>query len=319
MLYRTLLGMRHAPSPVEPGPRRAAPLPPTSSTPPPPPARRQFYALAPLSALIDLFRLGGPKDLHGRGWLILFQLLGIAAKASGLPRVWCARVRAFACLCVRVYVHVRARVWALSVGRAFAGANESRGELSSCTLLTCRLPGPSLPGRCTSPLQQVGGRAGTGALKATARVCAVHSCEMWQAWPKQVLGNLRTVATWTCCICSHAASAPLTEPRPCSRPPAPGEGPRSFGGAAPPAPAPPSGYARVDDPFAAAPVSSYSIHQPHPPLPTSSPAMQRQPPAQPQQQPAPAPVQQQQAAAPAPQQQPPQQQAVPPAPAPELL
>ncbi|KAI8470108.1 MAG: hypothetical protein J3K34DRAFT_421825 [Monoraphidium minutum] len=47
-----------------------------------------FYAVAPLSALIDLFRLGGPKDLHGRGWLILFQLLAIAAKAAAALFAW---------------------------------------------------------------------------------------------------------------------------------------------------------------------------------------------------------------------------------------
>ncbi len=43
----------------------------------------QFYGLAPFSAFIDLLRLGGPRELRARGWLIFFQLLGIAAKVCG--------------------------------------------------------------------------------------------------------------------------------------------------------------------------------------------------------------------------------------------
>ena len=56
--------------------------------------RRQFFALTPLSAFLDLLRLGGPKDLHGRGWLIFFQLLGVAAKVC---YVWFAAWQSWPC------------------------------------------------------------------------------------------------------------------------------------------------------------------------------------------------------------------------------
>jgi hypothetical protein len=48
----------------------------------------QFYGLAAFSACVDLFRLGGPKDLHHRGWLIFFQLLAIVAKVAGSLFAW---------------------------------------------------------------------------------------------------------------------------------------------------------------------------------------------------------------------------------------
>jgi hypothetical protein len=44
--------------------------------------------LAPLSAFLTLLRLGGAHGTHGRGWLIIVQLLEIAAQVCCVGVGW---------------------------------------------------------------------------------------------------------------------------------------------------------------------------------------------------------------------------------------